>query len=75
MASFSNIKTVLVLIAMQAEAQPFIDKFQLVEETGGKFSGPSKAFKGKAGSMTVIVVTNGMCPTYSCDNVSIRLCI
>lgn len=60
----------LVLIAMQAEAQPFIDKFQLVAETSVKFSGPSKFFRGKVGKMTVIVVTNGTCPTYNCDNVS-----
>ena len=64
------IRTVLVLIAMEAEAQPFIEKMHLIEQPSLPLTGPCKAFMANVGNLTVIAVTNGKCSRYSVDNVS-----
>ena len=69
----SPIKVVLVLIAMEAEAKPFIEALGLIEvSTMGQV--PCRAFKGTVGHLTVVCVRNGNDIRHSVDNVSTKLC-
>jgi hypothetical protein len=61
------IKVVLVLIAMEAEAKPFIEKLNLVEQPLNL--GPCMSYKGVVGDLTVVCVTNGKDVRHSVDNV------
>ena len=63
-----SINTILVLIAMEKEARPFIDGLSLVEDkTVGLV--PCKTFKGSVNNTVVIVVTNGIDVRHMIDNV------
>lgn len=62
-----KIKVVLVLIAMEAEAKPFIEKLGLVDQAN--IVGPCMSYKGKVGDLEVVCVTNGKDIRHSVDNV------
>ena len=63
------IEHVLVLIAMEAEAQPLIDKLKLEKiETNDKVSEHSE-FQGKLKDCKITLITNGKSSRFGCDNV------
>jgi len=66
-AENEKIKVVLVLIAMEAEAKPFIEKLGLAEQSLNL--GPCMSYKGDVGDLTVVCVTNGKDIRHSVDNV------
>lgn len=58
--------SVLVVIAMEAEAQPFVDHLQLQPISTSFFPSPAPfhAFRGNHGDCTVTLVTNGKDTVY-----------
>ncbi|CAM9816986.1 unnamed protein product [Ascophyllum nodosum] len=64
------VKSVVIIIAMEAEAAPLIERLGLVEEPG-KFSpaAPSKYFGGQYKGAAVSVVTNGKCSRFGVDQI------
>eukprot|EP00904_Undaria_pinnatifida_P000512 jgi/Undpi1/10461/HiC_scaffold_29.g12911.m1 len=70
MSGDSVIKDVLVIVAMEAEAAPLIERLGLVEDPG-KFpsAAPSKCYGGKYKGATVNVVTNGKCERFGVDQI------
>ncbi|CAM9318202.1 unnamed protein product [Laminaria digitata] len=70
MSENSAIKNVLLIVAMEAEAAPLIERLGLVENPD-KFSAaaPSKCFSGNYRGATVNVVTNGKCERFGVDQI------
>ncbi|CAM9560642.1 unnamed protein product [Discosporangium mesarthrocarpum] len=64
------IKNVVILVAMEAEANPMIKHLGLTEKTD-QFppKAPSKCFSGTYKESTVHVVTNGKCRRFGVDNI------
>lgn len=65
--SNNPIRVILVLIAMEAEAKPFIESLQLVEETIEM--GVCRAYKGIVGNLTIVAVIHGKDIRHAVDNV------
>jgi len=66
----SGIKTVVFIIAMEAEAQPFVEHMGLSKD-GRHFAEPATcvSYSGKHGNLDVHVVVNGKCITHGVDYV------
>ena len=72
------IKTVLILVAMESEAQVFIDKFELKQQEIKQFplsNIPSKQYNGSWNELKVVLVTNGRCDRFDCNNVRLICCM
>ena len=65
------IKVILVLIAMEKEARPFIDALNLIEEVNTSFR-PCKIFKGSVKDASIIVATNGIDVRHVIESVGIH---
>eukprot|EP00197_Chlamydomonas_leiostraca_P003932 CAMPEP_0202869702 /NCGR_PEP_ID=MMETSP1391-20130828/12599_1 /ASSEMBLY_ACC=CAM_ASM_000867 /TAXON_ID=1034604 /ORGANISM="Chlamydomonas leiostraca, Strain SAG 11-49" /LENGTH=246 /DNA_ID=CAMNT_0049550049 /DNA_START=25 /DNA_END=765 /DNA_ORIENTATION=+ len=65
------VKTVLLVFAMEAEAQPLITRLGLVKDDPPKVLQPAPCvtYSGSLGSLAVHVVWNGRCGTHGVDNV------
>lgn len=65
------ISTVLLVFAMEAEAQPLITRLDLKEDLPPRVQQPAPCttYTGKVGELTVHVVWNGRCVTHGVDNV------
>ena len=68
-ANRSKIENVVVLVAMEAEAKPFIDHLALAPFKLVTPNLPCVAFQGTHKGCVVTVVTNGQCARYAVDNV------
>lgn len=64
-----NISHVLVLIAMEAEAKPFIKALDLLPFSLVTPNLPCVAYQGVYHNCKVTVVTNGVCVVHNVDNV------
>ncbi len=72
MSAFDATKTVnhiLVVIAMEMEARPFIEKLGLVLIPSVIDNSPSLIYGGTRNGFKISVATNGKCPTHGVDNV------
>lgn len=68
----AELRSILIIIAMEAEAKPFVEKLGLKRvDTVFPAHVPSVLFQGTIKSCTISVVTNGKCPKHGVDNVSI----
>eukprot|EP00192_Tetraselmis_astigmatica_P019023 CAMPEP_0117662892 /NCGR_PEP_ID=MMETSP0804-20121206/8293_1 /TAXON_ID=1074897 /ORGANISM="Tetraselmis astigmatica, Strain CCMP880" /LENGTH=250 /DNA_ID=CAMNT_0005469817 /DNA_START=62 /DNA_END=814 /DNA_ORIENTATION=+ len=67
----SEIKTVLVIIAMEAEAKPMVEKLGLTKDEPSRIPPPATCvtFSGKHGGLNVHIACNGVCKEYGIDNV------
>ena len=64
------INHVLIIIAMEAEAAPLLQRLNLTETKLLKASfSPSVAYQGVLNNCKISVVTNGKCGTHNVDNV------
>lgn len=64
------IKNVVILMAMQGEAEPFINHFQLVEKPDCFAAAlPFRCFQKQVDSLLVTVVTSGVDATHGVDNI------
>lgn len=63
------VKHVVVLIAMEAEANPLLTKLGLAEVDASYPNLPCKMYSGVHNGLLVTVVTNGKCLKYGVDNV------
>ncbi|CAN0073144.1 unnamed protein product [Pylaiella littoralis] len=70
MSDSSSIKNIVVIVAMEAEAAPLIERLGLVEDAD-KFSAaaPSKCFGGSYKGAAINVVTNGKCSRFGVDQI------
>lgn len=64
-----TIRSVLVLVAMAAEAQPFLNKLELTPFELKTPHLPCLAYQGSHNGCLVTLVTNGKCQRYSVDNI------
>mmetsp|Transcript_30413 Transcript_30413/g.42090 ORF Transcript_30413/g.42090 Transcript_30413/m.42090 type:complete len:250 (-) Transcript_30413:99-848(-) len=71
MADENKIGTILVLIAMEAEAAPFVQHLKLVKDEPSLIPGPLPAlsFSGTMGNSKIIVVCNGKDAVHGVDSV------
>ena len=65
-----TVKTVVVLIAMEAEAKPFIEKLALEECA---IEGPCRAYRGLVGALDVAAVRFGTDVRHGVCNVSLYI--
>lgn len=63
-----SVNSVLILIAMEAEAKPFLD-FHNLQSITLPSNVPSQAYQGLVKNCTVTVVVNGKDKTSGVDNV------
>ena len=70
MASFQDktITSVLILIAMEAEAQPLLDKLKLTKIDRPNFT-ESVMYEGVYNNMKIALITNGKSKRFGVDNV------
>ena len=66
-----SVKTIAVIIAMEAEAMPLVEHLGLKKAETSPFVGPIPAvvFSGKVGEATVHVITNGKDAVFGVDSV------
>ncbi|CAL8471455.1 g10997 [Coccomyxa elongata] len=66
-----DIKTVLVLVAMEAEALPLVNILDLKEDVPPRIAPPAPAvsYTGEKHGITIHVVRNGKCQLHGVDNV------
>ena len=69
MATDHVVKSVLFVIAMESEAQPLLNRLELVPLENSIPHSPCKIFVGEHNGAKVSVVINGKCETYKVDNV------
>jgi 5'-methylthioadenosine nucleosidase len=63
------INHILVIIAMEAEAKPFLQALNLEKISLKTANVPSVAYQGVYNNCKVTVVTNGVCREHKVDNV------
>jgi hypothetical protein len=63
------INHVLIIIAMEAEARPFLQALNLEKINLKTANVPSVAYQGVYNNCKVTVVTNGVCKEHKVDNV------
>ena len=69
------IRTVLILVAMAQEAEIFIATIGLQEQTTKTYPLchlPCKVYEAEVSGLRVVLVTNGRCERFDCNNVSPR---
>lgn len=67
----TTVKTIAVIIAMEAEAAPLVEHLGLTRQESSPFKGPLPAvvFSGKVGDAVVHVCTNGKAAGFGVDSV------
>mmetsp|Transcript_5434 Transcript_5434/g.13761 ORF Transcript_5434/g.13761 Transcript_5434/m.13761 type:complete len:252 (+) Transcript_5434:106-861(+) len=67
----AEIKTVLLVIAMGAEATPIVERLGLKKDEPSRIAPPATcvSYSGTSGGLNVHIVCNGVCQEYNVDNV------
>eukprot|EP00193_Tetraselmis_chui_P013498 CAMPEP_0177789684 /NCGR_PEP_ID=MMETSP0491_2-20121128/22908_1 /TAXON_ID=63592 /ORGANISM="Tetraselmis chuii, Strain PLY429" /LENGTH=250 /DNA_ID=CAMNT_0019311619 /DNA_START=1 /DNA_END=753 /DNA_ORIENTATION=- len=69
--SDAEVKTVLLVIAMGAEAAPIVERLGLKKDEPSRIAPPATCttFSGTSGGLNIHIVCNGLCKEYGIDNV------